>query len=274
MTVSREWPKTIRNTSFIDQELINVDTSLCLTGTLSNLLQGPNLLPANTEGGGVRSGTIHHIPIYPTVIGHIPLSNASFADNECSGIGASVLSYDQATATVHLQQQLPPTIHHQFLGATTGQSFLNLAFGGAAKLVDQKPVEGPLFSVTTSSAGAVASVTCQNEKQPPVPSSSSNQAAQTRMADESLDQKYFVFNTNIQQALSSSPPSLPHNHHQLHGTVGGGSLNVLSLSAQHTHHSIHQSSLPVVCTSATGPSSSTLSAMDALHTAKEQKVSV
>lgn len=271
MTVSRDWPKTLRSNISGSQEHY-LDASLCSTGTLSNIF-----LTTTNDGGSVRNATIHHIPIYPTVVGHIPIATSAIgtSDSDCGGIAASALSYDQVTA-VHLHHQLPATLHHQIIGTTTGQ-FLNFALGGSsAKFTDQTPVpESSLFGVATpSAAGSVAtSVASQNEKKF-LAESKSSQAVHSGMADESLDQKYFVFNTNVQQAMSSPPApstnvlSQPHNQH-----YGGGSLNVLSLSAVHhsqTNHSIQiQNSLPLVCASA----ASSLSAMDALHTAKEQKVS-
>lgn len=252
MTVSREWPQTLRSSSGNCNFEINLDPSICSTNII---------LPASVFGGnssetsGTRGATIHHIPIYPaTVVGH---------NNECFNLAASSLSVDQVGA-VHLQPHLPTTIHHQIFGATTG-NFLNLAFGASAKLTDQPPLHSP------TPTSAVDSVSVQNEKSPLVPS------VQTGMADESVDQKYFVFNTNIQQAMSSPPPpaihqppsstnTLLHSHNNSPQLHGGGSLNVLSLSAvhHHTHHSLHQNALPAA---------SSLSTMDARHTAKEQKVS-
>lgn len=264
MTVSREWPQTLRSSSGNCNFEINLDPGLCSTNI--------SILPASVFGGnssdtiGTRGATIHHIPIYhpTTVVGH---------HNECFNLGASSLSVVDQVGTVHLQPHLPTTIHHQIFGATTAGNFLNLAFGAAAKLTDQPPL---LHSPTPTSA--VDSVSVQNEKSALVPS------VQTGMADESVDQKYFVFNANIQQAMSSPPPpaihqppsstnTLLHSHNspQLHGG-GGGSLNVLSLSAvHHSHHSLHQNALPLACASAASSLSTT---MDARHTtAKEQKVS-
>lgn len=283
MTVSRDWPKTLRSNISGSQEHY-LDASLCSTGTLSNIFLTTNA--SISDGGSVRNATIHHIPIYPAVVGHIPhvsTSATGSSGRDCGGTQTSALAYDQVTA-VHLH---PATLHHhhQIIGTATG-NFLNFALSGSnpVKLTDQIPNEGSLFSVG-SAAGSVATGASQNEKKALEETISTTQAIQTGMADESLDQKYFVFNTNVQQSIPSTPPptlssnalSQPHHHHQHHQNHqhhGGGSLNVLSLSAVHhpqTHHSLQlQNSLPLVCASA----ASSLSAMDALHSTKEQKVSV
>lgn len=262
MTVSKEWPKILRNNSNVQQDL-NLDTGIFFT-TTSFIGQGIS------EGAAARNSALHHIPLYTTtgVVGQIPIATtqsqvASAAAALVSGGGSA----DVITGSHHHQH--PATFQEQIIGTASG-NFLNLAL---ARATDQ----ATLVSLSSVS---------QNEKKLLVGSNVS-QAVRIGMADEPLDQKYFVFNTNVtQQPIPSQSPHQPPTStstsssaniqtHPIHNNQyhGDGSLNVLSLSGVQTLPSLHQGThtLPMVCVSAA--STSTLPAMNELHLTKEQKVS-
>lgn len=302
MTVSRDWPKTLRSTTNFTQEQLDA-TNLCSGGSFSNiLLTTTNALAATSGGGGggavsvsgnSRNATIHHIPIYHP-IGHIPLTTnhstttssattsttlGSESIGDCGPTTSISFDHHQSTAAGLVIQQHPATIHHQFLGASA--NFLNFAIG----CPHPKGLGEQQFEYIPNPATVVGlasgQFSGQNEKKVLVLEANHSAQQPSGMGDESLDQKFFVFHNNHVQ---SSPPPPPNSSSSAAVTVAanalshpGGSLNVLSLSAAsasvhhpQTHHSLHQNSLPLLCANATA----SLSAIDALHTAKEQKVSV
>lgn len=301
MTVSRDWPKTLRSTTNFTQEQLDA-TNLCSGGSFSNiLLTTTNALAATSGGGGAsgnsRTATIHHIPIYHP-IGHIPLTTTHSTTTASTTLGSesigdceptTSISFDhhQSTAAGLVIQQHPTTIHHQFLGASA--NFLNFAIGcpHPKGLAEQQFEYGT--NPTTVVGLACGQFSGQNEKKVLVLEANHSAQQPSGMGDESLDQKFFVFhNSHVQ---SSPPPPPPNSSSSAAAAAAvtvaanalsqhGGSLNVLSLSAasasvhhpqtHHQHHSLHQNSLPLLCANATA----SLSAIDALHTAKEQKVSV
>lgn len=250
MTVSRAWPKTIRNTS--GQLEINLDANLCSTSV--------HLLPTNGFASSSPGSGGQPYPLYPLVVGHtLPSIEQSYIE---------ILSLDQVIGNIQLQPQI-------------------VGSGPAKLFTDHIPPPPHVEPQLSASETTTTSTTDRNEK--------SVQAATVRrgMANDSLDQKYFVFSTTTQQTMSTPPPpplpppvqstnalSLPHHHNNPHG---GGSLNVLSLSAVHHHmhqHSVHQNSLSSACAPSVAPAlpppppSLPHHTMDALHSNKDAKVSL